>query len=424
MTEAQPRRRGPVDTIAPTSPDDIAGTCDPRFARVREEFARNFAERGEVGASVCVYLDGEPVVDLWGGTADPATGTAWQRDTVNVVMSATKGAAALCAHILRACGQLDFDAPVAQYWPEFARHGKGGIRVRQVLSHQSGVCHVSSAVPEGGFFDWALMTALIEDTEPFWEPGTRHGYHPFTLGYILGELVLRITGQSIGTFFRTEVAEPLGLDFWIGLPAEHEARVAPSIAWELDCGDPLPPPIQAAIADPESMQARIGANDGGWFGNLWDTRAAHAAELPAAGGITNARGLARMYAPLSLDGALGDVRLVDPADLAGMRGVCTAGDVDAYLLFRTAFSLGFAKSWDNRRVPGHNSMIIGEDAFGAPGAGGQIGFADPSHRLAFGYTMARHGLGMALDPRGQSLIDAVYQTLGSPTCLPGFWVRT
>ncbi|WP_280334766.1 serine hydrolase domain-containing protein [Nocardia wallacei] len=413
-----------MDTTTQTSQAGVNGTCDPRFARVREEFERNFTERGEVGASVCVYLDGEPVVDLWGGTADPATGAAWNRDTLHVIMSATKGAAALCAHILHTRGQLDFDAPVACYWPEFARRGKDAITVRQVLTHQSGVCHVAPQVPEGGFFDWELMTSLIEDTEPFWEPGTRHGYHPFTFGYILGELVRRLTGTSIGAFFRIEVAEPLNLDFWLGLPAEHEFRVAPSIAWDIDGGDPLPPPIQAAVADPHSLQARIGANDGGWFGNLWDTRAAHAAELPAAGGVTNARGLAGMYAPLALDGSHNDVRLVDPADLIGMRAVCATGDVDAYLLFRTAFSLGFSKSWDNRLIPGHNSMIIGEDAFGTPGAGGQLGFADPGYGMAFGYTMTKHGLCMGLNPRGQRLVDAVYQALGSPTCEPGFWVRT
>lgn len=190
---------------APRRPSTVVqGTCDLRFERIREEFERNFAERGELGASVCVYVDGEPVVDLWGGIADPSTGRAWDRDTMHVIMSATKGASALCAHMLIDRGQLDLDTPIARYWPEFCRHGKDSITVRQVLNHQSGVCHVSPLVAEGGFFDWELMMRLTEDSEPFWD----------------------------------EIAQPLDLDFWIGLPEQHEARVAPSQAWDLDGGDP------------------------------------------------------------------------------------------------------------------------------------------------------------------------------------------
>jgi CubicO group peptidase (beta-lactamase class C family) len=178
------------------------GTAAPRFASVREEFERNFAERGEVGASVCVTVDGETVVDLWGGIADPDTQVPWNEDTLVLVWSCTKGATALCAHILAARGVIDLHAPVARYWPEFAKGGKDGITVRMVLNHQAGLG----------------------------PPSTRHGYHALVFGHLVGEVLRRVTGHSLGTFFRTEVAEPLGLDFWIGLPEEQEPRVAPSIS--------------------------------------------------------------------------------------------------------------------------------------------------------------------------------------------------
>lgn len=411
-----------MDTARATTATGVAGTSDPRFEPVREEFERNFAKRGEVGASLCVFVDGEKVVDLWGGTADAATRVPWQADTIGVVMSATKGASALCAHVLADRGELDLCSPVARYWPEFGRNGKEAITLRQVLSHQSGVCHIQPTVPEDGFYDWDLIVGLIEETEPFWEPGSRTGYHPFTPGFIIGEVVRRLTGNSLGAFFSSELAAPLGLDFWIGLPVAEEHRVARGLMWEMD-SDELPPSVAKAIAEPDSLQASIGGNDGGWFERTWDTPRAHAAELPSAGGVTNGRGLAGMYLPLSLGGADGGFRLVSPAAVAAMRITQAATDVDAYLLTRTAFSLGFSKSWPNREVPGNNSVVIGEDAFGAPGGGGHIGFCDPFHRLAFGYTMNKMGFGVGLNDRGQSLIDATYRILGSPTDEPGCWVR-
>jgi CubicO group peptidase (beta-lactamase class C family) len=400
----------------------VSGSCVPRFERVREEFERNFVEREELGASLCVILDGEPVVDLWGGVADAATGRRWERDTLSVVMSCTKGATALCAHILIDRGQLELERPVAAYWPEFAKLGKDEITVRMVLNHQSGVAHVSPTIPDGGCNDWELMIGLVEDTVPFWQPGTRQGYHAITIGYIVGELVRRITGRTVGAFFREEVAEPLGLDFFIGLPAEHEHRVAPSVPFVPDPDKPLPPHFQAAFADPDSLPSVSYRNLGGWFGN-WDTREAHAAELPAVGGVTNARGLAGMYAPLSLGGALRDVRLVSAVAVDRMRAPQSMSDVDALLLLRTSFTLGFSKSWPNRELGPSNSVIIGEDAFGTPGMGGQIAFADPACHLAFAYTMNRHGLGTGMNERGQSLVDAAYEILGSPSSEPGFWVR-
>jgi len=403
------------------SPHVVAGSCAPRFARVRDEFERNFAERGEVGASVCVIVDGEPVVDLWGGTADPDTGRPWERNTINSIMSSSKGVVALCGHVLVDRGELDLDAPIARYWPEFAKHGKADIPVRMAFNHQSGVFHVSGPVPAGGCNDWDFMIGLVENTAPDWTPGTTAGYHAMTIGWMIGELVRRISGVSVGAFFRREIADPLGLDCWIGLPEEHEHRVAKGIPFDFATVE-MPAHMRALATDPTSRPNRFMMNCGGFLPNGFDTRAAHAAELPASGVITNARGLAGVYAPLSLDGAHDGVRVVSASALPRMRHPESVVAVDAVNGIRTSYTLGFSKSWPNPQIA-NSSVIIGEDAFGAPGMGGQMGFADPSYRLAFAYTMTKHGVGMGLNDRGQSLIDATYEILGSPGCDPGFWRR-
>src|SRR5947209_18272392 len=233
---------------------EIAGYCDPRFKGVAEEFERNFRERGEVGASVCIKLAGETFVDLWGGGADPSSNKSWVEDTITHVWSCTKGATALCAHMLVSRGLLDLEAPVVRYWPEFGQAGKESIPVKMLLNHQSGLAAISEPIPPGGLYDWGYMVKALEKQEPFWEPGSMHGYHGFTFGWLVGEVVRRVSGKSLGTFFREEVAEPLGLDFWIGLPEELENRVALMI--------PAPPPglegpvpaMFAAMSDPTSLQ--------------------------------------------------------------------------------------------------------------------------------------------------------------------------
>jgi CubicO group peptidase (beta-lactamase class C family) len=398
----------------------IQGHCDPRFQSVRDEFERNFREREEVGASVCLSIGGETVVDLWGGKVRPDSPEPWDRDTISVVWSCTKGAAALCAHILASRGQLDLDAPVAQYWPEMGQAGKGAIPVRMLLDHQAGLAVLQAPVPEDGFTDPELMARMLAEQAPLWPPGTRHGYHALMFGWLVGEVVRRVSGRSIGRFFREEVAGPLGLDFWIGLPEEHEARVAPMILPSPDVQSPF---FQAMISNPASLQALV-YNVGGLMQKCND-RAAHAAEVAGAMGITNARGLAGMYAPLACGGSLRGVSLVDSKAIARMIATASATGVDAVLLLATRFSLGFMKGIDNRRgAPGaQESAILGEQAFGHAGFGGSIGFADPVEKLAFGYTMNRMGSGVLLNPRGQSLIDAVYRSLGYTSDAPGVWIR-
>lgn len=382
---------------------EVHGACDPKFQLVQQEFEKNFRERGEVGASVCITLQGKTIVDLWGGMARADTQTPWTTDTVSIVFSSTKGATALCAHMLASRGKLDLDAPVATYWPEFAQAGKAHVPVKMLLNHQAGLPAVRAPLPQGAYADWELMVNALAKEEPFWEPGTRNGYHALTMGWLVGEVVRRVSGKSLGTFFQEEVAKPLGLDFWIGLPEEYESRVAPMIA-----------------AEPDSQSLT-----GNYMGARpeYDSRAAHAAEIGAAGGITNARGLAGMYAPLACGGKLNGVELVRPDILARMSRVSSATGRDAVLVMPTRFALGFMKSMDNRREPVgvQDSVLISEDAFGHVGAGGSFGFADPRAAMSFGYTMNRMGPGASLNDRGQSLVDATYRSLGYQSDASGAW---
>jgi CubicO group peptidase (beta-lactamase class C family) len=400
----------------------VEGTWTPRFRLVREELERNFAERGEVGASVCVTVGGETVVDLWGGVAERHTQRPWQRDTLGLVWSCSKGATALCAHILVSRGRLDLDAPVARYWPEFAQAGKAEITTRLLLSHQAGLPVVRTPLRPGELYDWGRMTAFLASQEPFWQPGTRTGYHASTFGHLVGEVVRRVSGRPFAAFFRDEVAGPLGLDFYFGLPPQHEGRVAPTIR-----ADPPPPGeprsrfLAAMNADPHGIQALMVKNTGRRSGpSDHDSPEAHQAVLPSSGAVTNARGLAGLYAPLALGGG----RLVDKGVWREMSAVSAATGVDATLLIGTRFGLGFWKSTDNRAGPpgSREGMILSEEAFGHPGMGGSLGFADPGAALSFGYTMNKQGRGVCLNERGQALVDAVYRSLGYRGNERGRWI--
>jgi CubicO group peptidase (beta-lactamase class C family) len=401
----------------------IEGICDERFVAVADELERNFRERGEIGASVCVHHQGRTVVDLWGGLARPGEGVPWGRDTVSIVFSCTKGATALCAHVLAARGRLDVDAPVAEYWPEFARHGKESATVRMMLDHSVGVPVCRTPVKPGGAYDWDYMVELLANEEPFWKPGIRNGYHMVNFGWTVGEIVRRVSGRSLGTFFREEIADPLGIDFWIGMPEEHEPRVAPMIPFMPTPDEPPSAFVLALLGDARSIQALSLLNVGGFDPN---SRAAHAAEVGGGGGISNARGLAGMYAPLANGGTERGVKLVDDRQLRRMAEVSMATHEDATLLIPTRFALGFMKSMDNRkRATGdRDSVILSSAAFGHVGAGGSIGFADPPEGLAFGYSMNRMGNGIMLNPRGQALVDATYRALGYASNESGVWVRT
>jgi CubicO group peptidase (beta-lactamase class C family) len=405
----------------------VSGNCKPGFERIAEAFERNFAERGEVGASVSVTLHGETVVDLWGGKADPQKQTPWTKDTVSVVFSCTKGATAICAHVLASRGKLDLDAPVTELWPEFAQHGKERVTTRMMLDHSAGLPALRDKVKDSGPYEWEYMTERLAAEAPFWEPGTRNGYHGFTFGWTVGEMVRRAAGQSLGTFFQDEIARPLGLDFWIGLPEAIEPRVAPMIPYVYKAAEAKTPFMTDLAQNRSSPAALFYFNVGAWRTGGANTRAGHAAEIGAANGITNARGVAGMYAPLAQGGG----PLVDATTLARMGEVSMATHDDATLRIPTRFALGFMKSMDNRRRslgatifgPDIDSVILSSAAFGHVGAGGSLGFADPAAGMSFGYTMNRMGPGLLLNDRGQALVDATYLSLGYKNKDGGVWVK-
>ena len=353
---------------------------------------------------VAVYCEGKLVVDLWGGYADASRSRPWERDTIVNVYSTTKGMTAICAHRLADQGKLDFDAPVAKYWPEFAQTGKGEIPVRYLLNHQAGLPAVSAPLPPEAMFDWARMTTELAAQEPWWEPGTKHGYHAITYGWLVGEVVKRITGKSLGTYFREEAAEPLGLDFHIGLDAKHDARTADYIA-----PLPLPPgesdPLQEVISsDPEGVAAKAITNPGFAFGVTDNSREWRAAEIPAANGHGNGRSIARAYAALSLGGELDGVRILS-SDAIDRAIVEQSNGQDAVLGIQTRFGLGFMLSCEIFRTG------TAARAFGHSGAGGSVGIADPDAGIGFGYAMNQNKSEAGDESRYYKLLNTVYASL-------------
>ena len=399
----------------------VEGFCDPKFQGVLDAFVENFETRDEVGASLALALDGKPLVDLWGGrkTRD---GEPWAADTISLVYSSTKGATALCAHMLADRGLLDLDSPVGRYWPEFAQGGKETARVAMMLDHSVGVPHVRGELKQGGLYDYAYMVDLIAREPAFWEPGTRNGYHAMTMAWTVGELVHRVSRRRLGDFFQDEVAKPLGLEFWIGLPESQEHRVAPMIQAKPDAATAQSKFMQTAQTKPGSP-AQLFLRDLIRFNA--NTREWRAAEIGSANGMTNARGLMGLYHALANGGAHDGVRLVGKDTLDRMSRVSMATHEDATLMIPTRFSLGYMKAMDNRREKdaGNASLLISDPAFGHVGAGGSVGFADPECRLSFGYTMNRMGLGLLMNERGQALIDATYRALGYRSNASGAWTH-
>ncbi len=382
----------------------IEGTCDPKFNRVKDAFAENFEKRAEVGAAASVVLDGKSVVDIWAGHADKAKTRPWTRDTLVNVYSTTKGVTAICAHRLVDKGLLDIDAPVAKYWPEFAKAGKDKLPVRYLLSHRAGLPAVSKILDDNALFNWDTMTAALAEQEPWWEPGTAHGYHAVTFGWLVGEVIRRITGKTPGVYLRDELAGPLDLDFHIGLEAKNDARTADMLA--------APPPgpgepniFAEAMKNPESVAAKAFMNPPlmGKPG-LVNSREWRAAEIPAANGHGTARSLARLYGALARGGELDGFRVMSKDEVAKC-SIEQSNGPDAVLTINTRFSQGFMMS-----QPGA-SLGPNPKSFGHPGAGGSLGYADPEAKIGFGYTMNKMQASLLIDPRATALIDAVYASL-------------
>ncbi|QFU90745.1 serine hydrolase [Amycolatopsis sp. YIM 10] len=396
------------------------------WGKVADTFRANFAEDGEVGAACSVYAGGRLVVDLWDGLADREAGRPWDRNTVAQVASTTKGATAICAHLLAQRGELDLDAPVARYWPEFGAGGKEQIPVRWLLSHQAGLPIVDGPLTFEEACAWDPVIRALEAQKPLWEPGTEHVYHSVTYGFLVGEVVRRISGKSLGTFFADEVAGPLGLSAWIGLPEQHEERVAgihyaaPFSLDELLAGMIALTGLDAdtvtawinAVWGADSVQAKAGEL-GGALDNTSDyftTRAWRAAEFPAANMVADAHSVARMYAATvsEVDG----IRLLEPetvermtevhTDRTRMHGLPAELDIPADRSFY--MSLGFHRSCTP--MP-----MVGPGSFGHPGSGGSIGFADPEAGVGFGYVTNLWNF-RPDDPRAASLAKAVRASLG------------
>lgn len=375
------------------------------FKPVRDAFLRNFSELGERGAAVTVYRDGRKVVDLWGGTRDVDGGGDWERGTAQVVRSATKGVAAAVLLLLHQRGELDLDAPVGSYWPEFKAAGKERTLVRDLLAHRAGVPALDRPLTPAEAADPDLAAAMVAAQSPFWEPGTDHGYHAQTYSWLTGELVRRVTGRSIGEWVAGEVAGPLGLDLWIGLPEAEAGRVG-------RIGSISPPSAQGglkirprrnvaeAYADPDSLTQRA-------FGAIAPSPdendpAYQAAVLPASNGIATASSLARFYASL-IGEVEGGARLFTPATVALAPGEVSAG-ADRVLVVDTRFGLGFM-------LHGGASPLLSAGAFGHPGRGGALGFADPESGVGFGYVTNGMNKGVTADPRAQGLVRAVRGSL-------------
>ncbi|MHB1923773.1 MAG: serine hydrolase domain-containing protein [Acidimicrobiales bacterium] len=401
---------------------EIHGTVSAGFEPVREAFEANFRDHGEVGAACAVTLDGEPIVDLWAGDAD-RQGRPWEKDTLVNVYSTTKGLTALCAHILADRGQIDFDAPVSEYWPEFARAGKEGLPVRYLLTHQAGLPVIDADLAPGSALDWGRMIEALEQQAPVWEPGSQQGYHAVTFGWLVGEVVRRVAGAArFGDFLAEAVVKPLGLDMFVGTPASEHHRVADLVREQPAAGAAAMAPAPDETPEAKAMRERVMAmfTPGSLaFRSLGLASPPFAAgnnspewrfaELPAANGHTNARSLARLYGALARGGEVDGVRLLSEGAVkqAAAEQVCSP---DAVLVMETRRSLGFMLP-----VPGQPDNR-GPNSFGHAGAGGSLGYADPDRGIGFGYTMNKMwnlASFMTPDPRAQSLIASVHRSLDS-----------
>jgi CubicO group peptidase (beta-lactamase class C family) len=413
-------------------PVPVEGRCEPRFERVRELFVRSIEKKQNLGAAVSFVVDGETVVDLHGGWIDRERTRPWQADTLVNVYSTTKGMTALCAHMLVDRGQLDLDAPVAEYWPEFAAEGKQDVPVRWLLSHRVGLPAVRAKLTLQDMYDWQPMVDALAAERPWWTPGSKHGYHAVTYGQLVGEVIRRVDGRSVGRFFREEVAEPLGVDFHIGLGPEHDARTSP-----LYGGLGLPKPARDALAregqgggaaaegakkgpvfkvkgplgdfmrdmaDPTTMTGAA-FNNPRLSGDTVNSRDWRAAEVPAANGHGTARALARVYGVLARGGEQDGVELMRPETLDHAI-IATSDGPDAVLgQLPMRFGLGFMLRQD------FMPFSRGPRGFGHAGAGGSLGVGDPDARVGFGFTLNKMQMGLVGAPVAFEMLKAFYEEL-------------
>ena len=373
----------------------IGGFAHDGFENVHKAFEENFASGADVGASFCATKNGETVVDLWGGFADPARTRPWVKDTIVNVYSTTKTMTALTALLLADRGQLDFDAPVARYWPEFAANGKERIKVSHLMSHSAGLSGWKEKITKKDLYDWEKATSLLAAQAPFWEPGTAPGYHAMTQGYLVGEVIRRIDGRTVGTVFREEIAEPLGADFHIGLPASEDSRVA-----EL-----IPPPPGDAVGDQPNMSELVrnmSTNPGVDVAET-KTRAWRGAEIPAAGGTGNARSIAEIHAILANGGVAKGKRFMSEAGCRKALELQIEG-TDLVMNVPARFGMGFGLSGGLIPLPNTNCIFWG-------GYGGSLAIIDMDAKTTFGYAMNRMVGTTTGDLRAFALATAMWDVL-------------
>ncbi len=393
----------------------LHGQVAPGFEQVQAEFKRNFAERNELGAACVAYHKGQKVVDLWGGYRDRETRTPWEEDTLVLVFSSTKGFAAMTAAVAHSRGWLDYEEKVAAYWPEFAQQGKAGITVRQLLSHQAGLPAIDQlGIRTLSDLDTQAVAGALAKQKPAWEPGARQGYHCWSIGWYTGELIRRVDPQhrSLGQFFRQEIAEPLNLELYIGLPPDvPDSRIATikgvnhplQLAWHLN---EIPWPLFKSFLNPKSLTSRSMTDPKMLLKHdNFNTRALRSLEMPAGNGIGQVRSMAKAYSAFANGDSALKLRPETREALCLPAQAPTAGFYDEVLRVNVAFSLGFLKS-----APVY-SFGSSHKAFGCPGAGGSFCFADPDAQVGFAYAMNRMGYRAFDDPREKALRDALYLCL-------------
>ena len=385
----------------------MLGICHEDFSEVQRIFNHNFSKYEEIGSSLCVIVDGEIVVDIWAGHKNKNKTEEWSKDTLSIAFSSTKAALALCAHMLIERGQLNLKEKVTKYWPEYGKNGKEETTVEMILNHSAGIPALKTKVKEGGFLDWGYMIQLLENETPFWEPGKETGYHMMTTGWLIGELINRVSGKTLGEFFNSELREPYKLDYWIGLPETEDYRVTEIIPFTPSPNDKPSDFATTFRNNPDSMQRLSLTNTGGYDYNAKET---YRAELGAIGGITDARSLAKLLTPL----AQNNEKLLSRDTVSKLSKSNIKTSIDSMLLFPTNFSNGFMLNMDNSKTfEGEGgSFKIGSNAFGHVGYGGSSAtFADPDFKISFGYLTNKLGGEYLINERAQSLISAVYQCI-------------
>jgi len=379
-----------------TAVASIDGKCSPRFARVRDAFAANFSERGDVGAAFAIVQDGELLVDLWGGHADKARHHPWMPDTLSNVWSTTKGVAAICFAMLVDRGLIRYDDPVARHWPEFAANGKEKVTIGQLLSHQAGLCGFAEPVTIELIYDQPRAEALLAAQAPLWPPGEQSGYHAVTIGVLANGLFRRVEGRTLATFVREELSVPYGLDIFIGLPDSDAHRASEIIA---------PPTLSSTDANPSPSRAQQAALANPVLDPLWsNTRPWRLAPLPSVNGFANASSLARLYGAMANGGKLDGKRLLGPEAIKASTTLLIEG-MDAVLGVQGRWAAGFLRNI-------HGIYGDKETAYGHSGWGGSFAFADPERRLGVSFVMNAMGNNLIGDPRSLALVQATLDSCG------------